>query len=181
MANKDIEITGFRELNQKLKKLTGAVKKEAMLEIFEKGAIPVVAAAKAEAPISENDHWQGGKRKKEKISSGNLKRSIGTIRGQRGFAADNPVLYVGAKAKNTANDGWYAGIVHGGHNIYKAGSSRKHVKNSSKVNKSGAKTFVAANPFMDRAFKKTKRVSLKKIEFDITKYIDVQIKKVSDV
>ena len=140
MAKTLFEIEGFKELNQKIKKLPDKVKKREILKILGQVANPTVKAARAQAPKSKKAHWQAGRRTKKLIQPGNLKKSIGKIRGKRGLGKNNAVLYVGPKTKGVKYDGWYGAFVHGGttcKRIYgssvctnkRQGNKRKRTKN----------------------------------------------------
>ncbi len=151
-----VEIKGFEQLERKIKLLKDdKVKKREVLKILGQLANPTVKAARSEAPKSKKNHYQGGKRTKKLIKSGNLKRSIGKITGRKGSARVNAVLYVGPKSKGRKNDGWYGAFVEGG-------TIRQ-----------------APNPFMLRAYQKTKGEIPEKAEQRVSKYIQRQIDRLS--
>lgn len=179
MAKQLIEIEGFNELQAKIKALPDKVKRQEVLKILGQVANPTVAAARSEAPISKKPHVQAGKRTHKVIKPGNLKRSIGKIRGKKGQARVNAVLYVGPRARGS-NDGWYGGIVEGGHNVYNKGFKRKSRKSgSSKRYAAKAIGFVKPNPFMERAYSRTKGTVTKDAEVKVAKYIQKQIDRLS--
>jgi HK97 gp10 family phage protein len=150
------EIEGFAELLRKIKTLKDdKVKRREVLKILRQVATPTVKAAKSEAPVSKEAHYQGGKRTKKRIEPKNLQRSIGKILGKRGRAKINPVLYVGPRSKGRKYDGWYGGFVHGG-----------TVKQK-------------ANPFMERAYKTTKAGVTRDAEAKVARYIQKQIDRLS--
>lgn len=157
MAKQLYEIDGFPELLSKIKKLDDRVKRREVLKILGQVANPTVKAARNFAPVSKKPHWQAGKRTKKLIQPQNLKKSIGKIRGKRGYAKVNAVLYVGPRSKGRKYDGWYGAFVHGG-----------TVKQS-------------ANPFMDKAYNQTKGLVTADAEKRVKKYIDKQIKRLSNV
>jgi len=149
------EIEGFAELQQKIKRLPDRVKRREVLKILGQSANPTVKAARAQAPKSKKAHVQSGSRAYKIIEPGNLKKSIGKIRGKRGSAKVNAVIYVGPRSKGRKNDGWYGAMVHGG------------------------TKFQTANPFMDRAYNQTKGLVSKDAEKKVAKYIDKQVLKLS--
>ena len=151
-----VEVEGFDVLYKKIKALPDKVKRREVLKILGQAANPTVKAARAQAPKSKVAHVQSGSRAYKVIQPGNLKKSIGKIRGKRGLAKVNAVLYVGPRSKGRKNDGWYGMMVHGG--TVKQG----------------------ANPFMRRAFDQTKGLVSKEAETKIAKYIDKQISKLSE-
>jgi len=148
-----VEITGFRELQAKIKVLPDKVKRKELLKIMGQVANPTVKAARSNAPISKKPHLQSGKRSYRVIQPGNLKKSIGKITSRRNKV--NAVLYVGPRSKGRKNDGWYGMMVHGG---------TKHQK---------------ANAFMDRAYNQTKGKVTADAEVKVAKYIQKQITRLS--
>jgi HK97 gp10 family phage protein len=155
MAKALFEIEGFAKLQTKIKRLDDKVKRREVLKILGQAANPTVKAARVEAPKSKKPHVQAGKRTYKIIQPGNLKKSIGKIRGKRGSAKINAVLYVGPRAKGRKNDGWYGAMVHGG------------------------TVHQSPNPFMDRAYNKTKGKVTADAEQKIKKYIDKQVTRLS--
>lgn len=155
MAKPLFKIEGFAELHKKIKQLPDKVKKREVLKILGQVANPTVKAARTQAPVSKKPHVQAGKRTYKVIQPGNLKKSIGKIRGKRGSAKVNAVLYVGPRSKGRKHDGWYGAMVHGG--------TKKQT----------------ANPFMDRAYNQTKGQVTADAEKKIAKYIDKQVKRLS--
>lgn len=181
MSKSIYQIEGFDQLQQKIKQLPDKVKKREVLKILGQAANPTVKAARSQAPVSKQTHWQAGKRTKKLIQPGNLRKSIGKIRGKRGSAKVNAVLYVGPRSKGRKNDGWYGAMVHDGHNVYRKGFSRKNRKaGSTKRYSSQAIKFVKANPFMDRAYNQTKGLVTQDSEKRIAKYLNKQIQRLSD-
>ncbi|MFD1292635.1 HK97-gp10 family putative phage morphogenesis protein [Lutibacter holmesii] len=153
-----VEIKGFAELQQKIKQLPDKVTKREMLKILGQVATPTVNAAKASVKDSKRPHIQ--KRKGQAfgtyITPGNLKKSIGKIRGKRGLGKQNAVIYVGARAgKRQKNDGWYGKFVGSG-----------TIKQT-------------ANPFTEIAYNQTKGMVTADAETKVEKYIQKQINKLS--
>lgn len=157
MAKELYKITGFAELQNKIKQLPEKVKRGEVLKILGQVATPTVKAAKANAPVSKAAHVG---RKNKVIEPGNLQKSIGKIRGKRGSAKVNAVLHVGAKSKKNKNDGYYA------HMVVKPGFKGRNRKGSE-------------NKFMQRAFEQTKGQVTVDAEKKITKYIQKQIARLS--
>jgi len=155
MSKDLVEITGFPELQAKLKQLPDKVKKAEMLKILGQVANATVSAAKSQAPQSKKEHIISGKRTRKIIQPTNLKKSIGKITGKRGLGVQNAVLYVGPKSKGVKNDGWYGMF----------------------VNKGTVKQ--AANPFMDRAYEQTKGGVTADAEVKVAKYLQRQIDRLS--
>jgi len=149
------EIEGFDRLQKQIKKLDDRVKRREVLKILGQVANPTVKAARKQAPISKKPHVQAGKRTYKVIQPGNLRKSIGKIRGKRGSAKVNAVLYVGPRAKGRKHDGWYGAFVHGGTKLQ------------------------SANPFMDRAYNQTKGQVTADAEQKVKKYLDKQIARLS--
>lgn len=155
MAKSLVEIEGFDRLQAKIQKLDDRVKRREVLKILGQVANPTVKAARTQAPKSKKPHVQAGSRTYKIIQPGNLKKSIGKIRGKRGSAKVNAVLYVGPRAKGRKNDGWYGAFVHGG--------TKKQTP----------------NPFMDRAYSQTKGRVTADAEDKVKKYLDKQIARLS--
>ncbi len=150
-----IQVEGFEQLQQKIKQLPDKVKKREVLKILGQAANPTVKAARTQAPQSKKQHVQAGKRTYKIVQPGNLKKSIGKIKGKRGGAKVNAVLYVGPRSKGRKHDGFYGAFVHGGTKLQKE------------------------NKFMDRAYAQTKGLVTQESEKRIAKYLDKQITKLS--
>jgi len=150
-----VEISGFDELQKQLKRLSDKVKRKELLKILGQVANSTVRAARQQAPRSKKDHIISGKRARKLIRSGNLRKSIGKIRGKRGLGKENAVLYVGPRSKGRKNDGWYGQFVEGG-----------TVKQKS-------------NPFMQRAYSQTKGKVTADAEKKVAKYLQKQIDRLS--
>jgi acyl-CoA-binding protein len=173
-----IEIEGFEELQSKLKQLPDKVKRAELLKILGQVANTTVKVMRAEAPESEEPHVA----RKKTIQPGNLKRSIGKIISKKGRGRENAILYVGPKSKGIKNDGWYGGIVSGGHNVYRKGFKRKvHKAGSSLRYSQEAKSFVPGDPFNERAYDKTKGKASDDAAKKVAAYIQKQIDKLSNV
>lgn len=156
MGKSLVEIKGFAELERKLKQLPDKVKKREMLKILGQVANPTVKAMRAAAPISKKEHLISGKRARKVIQPGNLKKSIGKIRGKRGLGKENAVLYVGPRSKGKKNDGWYGMFV-----------AKGTVKQK-------------AQPFTKTAYSQTKGQVTDDAEVKVTRYIKKQIDKLSN-
>lgn len=181
MNNLGVQVTGFPELMAKIKELANDKdKKKEVKLILRQVARPSVIAAKNAVPVSSISHIARGK----KIQSGNLKKSIGLIASK----AENPTVYVGARAKN-GNDGWYGHMVHDGHAIY------RNNENSNRILRSGRKKSVLARitrkrkgsvvgkvegvPFFDIAYEQTKSAVTADAQDKLTKFIQRRIDKLS--
>lgn len=84
------KITGDKELNKALGKLSDAFKVKLLRKVLRKAATPVVKAVRANTPVSDRDDFDT----KHKV--GDLKRSIGKITGK---SKDYPTIYVGPRVK----------------------------------------------------------------------------------
>ncbi|WP_281225368.1 hypothetical protein [Flavobacterium aquiphilum] len=110
MSRPLVEITGFKELQEKLKLLSNDKdKKKEILLILRQVANPTIKAVKSFVPVSKKAHKARGKL----IQPRNLEKSIGTITGKQ----ENPTILVGPRVKGN-NNGWYGHMVDQGHNIY---------------------------------------------------------------
>lgn len=158
MSKSIVDITGFKELNAKIKTLPDKVKKREMLKVLRIAAKPTVAAARQEAPVGDKVHKRYSRRDGSVLGvydPGNLRKSIGNITGKKGLGRANAVLYVGPRSKGKKYDGYYGHMVH-----------------------SGTKT-QSANPFMDRAYNRTKAQVTADTEKKVAKLIQRQIDKLS--
>lgn len=177
----NIEVTGFPELQAKIKQLANDKDKGREVKlILRQVAKPTLAAIRAATPVSKKSHIARGK----KIEPGNLKKSIGIIESK----AKNPTVLVGPRAKR-GNDGWYGHMVHGGHAVY------RNNQNSRKVLKSGRKKSVLARvtnkrtgnavgfvdgiPFQTMGYDKTKGMVTAEAEMQFGKFIQRRINKLS--
>jgi len=177
MAKDVVELKGFNELQAKIKLLPDKVKRKELLKILGQAANSTVKAARLAAPRSNKKHVISGKGRLPKvIQPGNLKKSIGKIKSKRN--KENAVLYVGPRSHGRKHDGWYGAIVHGGRNIYKTGFKRSH--KSGADNSRGAKSRVAPNEFMSRAYQITKGQVSNEAEAKVAKYIQKQIDRLSE-
>lgn len=173
MARALVEIQGFAELQEKIKKLADPKdKKRELVAVLRQVALTTVRVAKAETPISKKPHVA----RKKVINPGNLQKSIGTIVGRKGSAKDNPTVYVGPRAKGS-NDGWYGNFVALGHNIYKKGFKRKRSKAAN--NAAGVSSTTKANNFMKRAYEQTQGNVSAELETRVAKFIQKRIDKLS--
>lgn len=156
MSKDLVQITGFKELESKIKSLANdKVKKREVLKILGQIANPTVRAAKALAPVSKRPHIQ--KRKGQAfgtvISPGTGKKSIGKKTMRR---AANPTVYVSPRSTKRA-DGWYL---------------RQFVVRGTKK--------IKGNPFIDKAYSQTQGKATKESEQKISKYIQKQIDRLSN-
>ena len=159
-----VEITGFRELQAKIKRLPEKVKKRKVIQILGQVANSTVNKAKALAPVDKGITVRGKtyKRKKrqvrkvvvqEEYTTGFAKKSIGKKTMRR---ARVPMLVVRANdiaiGTKKKYGGWYVRqmLIRG----------TKHIK---------------GNPFMDKAYNLTKGKVSADAEVKMSKYIQKQI------
>lgn len=156
MAKKLVEVTGFDELQAKIKKLANDKdKRRPVLAILRKSAKSTIDAAKQLAP---EDTGVGKK----------------SIKFQVMRRAKIPMGIVGPRSRGKY-DGWYVRqFVIPGHNIYVAGFKRKHKKGA---NEGGVKTKVAPNYFMNKAQQLTQGRVVGKAVPQMEKFIQKQIDK----
>jgi len=173
MSNKAIvEVTGFKELQQKIKQLSNPKdKKREVLRILRQAAKPTLRAARNYAPVSKKSHVARGKR----IPSGTLKKSIGNITGKRGLAKENPTIYVGPRTRGRY-DGWYGHFVEAGVNVYRKGFKRKHTRGA---NAKAAVRRTKGQYFMKRAYITTGGRVIKEAEKTTARFIQRRIDKLS--
>lgn len=131
MAKDFVQIEGFRQLQQQLKKLSDdKSKRKEVLKILGQVANPTVKAVRSFTPVSKKPHIQ--KRKGQAfgtvITPGTGKKSIGKRTMRR---AKNPTIVVGPRSTKRA-DGWYL---------------RQFVIPGTKFQKS--------NPFVDKGYNQT--------------------------
>jgi hypothetical protein len=152
------EITGFAELQAKIKKLGNEKdKRKPILAILRKSAKSTIDVAKRLAP---KDSGVGAK----------------SIKFQALRRARVPMGIVGPRSLGKY-DGWYMRqFVIPGHNIYRAGFKRNR-KGNAKANLKGAKKRVPANFFMNRAKETTERQVIGKAIPQTEKFIQKQIDK----
>lgn len=175
MSNKAIiEITGFKELQGKIKKLANDKdKRREILSILRNVAGSTVKAARNFTPVSKKPHVARG----IIIQPGNLKKSIGVIIGRRGQAKINPTVYVGPRAKGRY-DGWYGHFVEEGVNIYRKGFKRKHKRGA---NDSAAISRTKGKHYMRKAYQLTEGKITKEAEQRTAKFIQRRINKLSNL
>jgi HK97 gp10 family phage protein len=148
MSKELIEIQGFAELQQKIMNLADdRSKKRELISVLRQVAATTVRVAKQNAPVSKRAHTGRGKT----INPGNLKKSIGVIVGKKGSAKENPVIFVGPRAKGS-NNGWYGHFVEYGVNVYNKGFKRKR---KAGANDGAAVRRTKANEFMKKTYQQT--------------------------
>ncbi len=145
MSSFSVEVTGFDELVNELKKIADdKTKRKETLIILRQIAKSTLEVAKREVPVSKKVHIARGQR----ISPDNLKKSLGTITGKN---KENPTILVGPRVKGN-NKGWYGHMVHDGVNVYRKGFKRKHKKGA---NDHAAVSRTRSNPYLTRAYDQT--------------------------
>ena len=132
MAKDVVQITGFKELQAKIKKLSNDKdKRKEVLAILRNSAKSTITVARSLAP---KDTGVGAK----------------SIRFEVMRRAKVPMGIVGPRSRGKY-DGWYMRqFVIPGHNIYRTGFKRNR-RGNRKANARGAKSKVAPNYFMNRA------------------------------
>lgn len=173
MSSKSIvEIEGYEELQQKIKKLENPKdKRREVLSILRNVSRSTVKAARNFAPISKKSHVARGK----VIQPGNLKKSIGTITGRKGSAKDNPTVYVGPRAKGN-HDGWYGHFVEEGVNVYNKGFKRKRKKGA---NDKAAVRRTKGQYYMKKAYAATQGQVSSQLEKQTARFIQRRIDRLS--
>lgn len=152
MNNIITEVQGFDVLKRKIKQLPDKAKKREVVKILRRSARPTVQAARTEAPKSARPHFlKGGKL----IEPGNLRKSIrvAVLRKSR-----VPMLVVGPRSSGKY-DGFYG---------------RQFVIPGHKTTGGGR---VPADPFMDRARKKSAGPASAKALAGMEKYVQKLIDK----
>lgn len=160
MSKSITEVQGFEVLNKQIQRLgKDSLKRREILKILRQGAKATVRAAKNEAPVSKAIHTVSGKnRVYQRISPGNLKKSIGAVTGR---SKTVPTIYVKAR-KTKAFNGYYGPIVIRGVKKGKFGSKFK------------------GNPFIDRAYNQTRGQVTAVTEKSVARYVQKQIDKLSN-
>ena len=182
MNSVGIDVEGLEVLRAQILKL--ADDKDKRKEIYltpSQVARPTLAVAKKKVPIASKKHIARG----IKISPGNLKNSLGLIRGKN---KQNPTILVGPRVKGK-NMGWYGHMVHGGHNIYnnvhKSGASKfKRFRNKRRpevlrLDKTGTAQRVKGNPFLTSAYQETQGKVTADAVVRFTKFVQRRINKLS--
>lgn len=173
MSRSLVEIEGFAELQQKIMNLADdRSKKRELISVLRQVAATTVRVAKQNAPVSRKPHKGRGKT----INPGTLKKSIGVIVGKKGSAKDNPVVFVGPRAKGS-NDGWYGHFVEYGVNVYNKGFKRKR---KAGANNSAAVRRTKANSFMQKTYQQTGGKISDEAATKVAAFIQKKINKLSN-
>lgn len=143
-----IQLEGFKEFTEQVKKLGESQKKTVLAGIMRKNLQPVASAIRTLAPERKSDRTIKRYRKDGSVSTestgGNLKRSIGV----KSFTGRGTVsAYAGIMNKKNA-DGWYGAFV-----------------------ERGTKTIKRKNPFIQRAANYTLPAANRNLGKDINEYI----------
>jgi hypothetical protein len=172
-----VTIEGFPELMEKIKLIgDDKTKRQEVLKVLRQVANATVVVARVNAPMSKKPHLVSGKRTRQVIQPGSLKKSIGTITGK----SENPTILVGPRAKGS-NIGFYGNWVEKGHNIYAKGFKRKRTGTSKAklFNNAAAKKRTKADLFMSRTYDQTKGQVTNEAEKKFAAYIQKQIDRLS--
>jgi len=165
-----IEITGFKELEAKIRLLANDKdKKSELLLLLRQIASPTLRAARSLVPISKKAHQARGKL----IQPRSLQKSLGNITGKQ----ENPTVYVGPRVKGSFV-GYYGHFVEYGVNKYSKGFKRKHKKGA---NDHAARGKTTANPFMAKAYQQTEGQVTPDAEKKVAAFIQRRINKLSNV
>ena len=156
-------------------------KKRVITSVLRSVAQSTVKAARANAPVSRRPHVVSGRRTKQVIQPGSLKKSIGVIVGKKGTAKQNAVVYAGPRAKGK-NTGWYGHLVELGHNIYRSGfkRTRSATAKARAHNASGTRSKTKGFFYMKKAYESTKGGVTADAEKRVAKVIQRQIDKLSN-
>lgn len=187
MSSIRVDIEGFDKLTAQLKRLgNDKDKKREVLIILRNQAKPTLSAARSLVPVSKKEHLVSGKRTRQMIQPGTLKKSLGLITGR----ADNPTIYVGPRAKGS-NNGWYGHFVHDGHDVYNNAKSysvykyKKKQRNRNSLERVRGKQAnvtqgrVKGNPYMTEAYKQTENSVTESTERAMVAFIQRRIDKLS--
>lgn len=167
MSSFNVEVTGFDALVNEIKKLADdKTKRKESLMILRQIAKPTLEAAKREVPVSKRVHVARG----ERISPGNLKKSLGAITGKN---KENPTILVGPRVKGSQK-GWYGHMVHDGVNVYRRGFKRKHKKGA---NNNAAIRRTKADPYLTRAYDQTQGKVTAEAEAKFVKFVQRRLNK----
>lgn len=167
MSSLNVEVSGFSELANEIKKIANdKTKRKETLIILRQIAKPTLEVAKREVPVSKKVHIARG----QKIAPGNLKKSLGTITGKN---QENPTILVGPRVKGS-NKGWYGHMVHDGVNVYRKGFKRKHKKGA---NNHAAVSRTKANPYLTRAYDQTQGKVTADAEAKFVKFVQRRLNK----
>lgn len=170
----NLSVIGFDKLLAQLKQLTSDKdKRRETLILLRETARPTLQAAKTLVPFSKKAHLSSGKRTREIIQPGNLKKSLGFITGK----GDNPTIYVGARVKGGFK-GWYAHFVHDPVNVYRKGFKRNR-RGVGTNDKAAIAQRVKHTPFLSNAYKATEGVVTADAEKRMAALIQRRIDKLS--
>jgi hypothetical protein len=174
MSRPVVEIEGFRELQELIKKIADPKdKRRELLLLLRQIARPTLQEAKRLVPVYRKPHLSSGKRTREIIQPGNLKKSLGFISGK----SDNPTVYVGARVKGGFK-GWYAHFVHDPVNVYRKGFKRKRRGVGSNNNNAIAQRY-KHTPFLRKAYQATDGQVTADAERKVAAFIQRRIDKLS--
>ena len=173
MSSVAVNVEGFDKLVAQIRKLANDKdKRREMLILLRQIANPTLKAAKVFVPVSRKPHLVSGKRTREIIKPGNLKKSLGFITGK----SENPTILVGPRVKGSFK-GWYGHFVHDGVNLYNKGYKRKKVGRG--VNNHAAIAMRIRNPFLTKAYNATNGQVTADAEKRFVAYIQRRVEKLS--
>ena len=150
---------GIRDVNYVLEKMGEKLGRKEIRKIFSNAAKPVVAKAKAKAPVSNKQAFMTAHRhiskgaemtKLKTHKPGTLKRSIGVVYGKDGYS-----IYIGPRyGTSRANDAWYARFVEFG------------------TSSTGWGKGIPAKPFMRPSWDESREGVLNKIGDDLGRLVE---------
>lgn len=161
-TKKPIEIEGFKELNQKLKKLPDKVKRTEVLKIFRRLARPVIRAYASKLPVGKKDKERFGKI----YPKGTLAKSVKAETVPARKSGGNPSIAV-RPGKKGIYDSWYKFMV-----------VRKGFKGSGPGSRKGQNTVV--EEARDKAASAVLPSARAKAEKQTAKYIQKRINQFSE-
>lgn len=141
----------LKEFEKMMKGLNEKMRRRKLLQIIRSVAGPAEKAARQEVAMIEREAWVREKR----ITTGNLEGSIGRFAGK---SKEYPNVMVGARAKGSYK-GWHGHLVHDG---------TKNRRTKKGISRGAAKP----DPFMQRAFDKTRNQVRADFEKQVAKYIE---------
>lgn len=200
MSSFNVEVTGFKELVNRLKQIADdpGKRREALL-ILRQIAQPTMVVARNLTPVSTRrassniarfKRQKGDKRLVSKMP-GRLKKSIGLITSKN---KDNPTILVGPRVKGAFNgydkSGWYGHFVHDGHNVYRKGFKRDRTgnrlskkKGDNYLTRAQSKNSKAAigrtepKPFLTQAYEQTEGKVTADAEAKFVKFVQRRLNK----
>ena len=173
------KVEGFKELQQKIKRLgDDRSKKKEVLKLLRQQAKATVKVARQEAPKGDGKAGKYQRKFRYRTKQGRIPYVPGqgakSIRPQVMRRSRIPMLIVGPRSFGKFDGFYMRQFVIPGHNIYGTGF-RRNRKGNRAANARGAKGKVAANPFMQRAFQRTRGQVTRQTKASVERYLQRQI------